>query len=189
MKKVIYLILSTVLFVSFYNCSPNNQDTNAQDAKTVIRDTVYLYKEAETETKCDVFSYEYVGAIFYTNPSSLTNILYLTMDRMFRGKIWNNEQGGYFFYRLLFASVGDAEFLFVEKIDWIEEEEGKEFFKLVSRFRITKEHFNGNWWYDGAPKVEWISPTVVKLSFATDNWEDRSEKEFYLDLAKLEILK
>jgi len=168
MKKIIYLIVSSMLFVSFYGCSLNKKETSTQYTKT--------------DTKGTVFLSENVNALFEENPS--TNILYLTMDRMFRGRIWKDEQGDYFFYRLLFASGGDAEFLFAEKIQLIENS-FFEYFNLVSRARITSKHFGGNWWYDFESQVEWISPTVVKLSFTTENWYDRSIKDFYLDLEKI----
>ena len=163
MKKVNYLILSSLLFVSFYGYSLDKKETSTENAKT---ETVLLS--------------ENIKALFEENPS--TNILYLTLDKVSRGWFWQDEQGRYFFYRLLFASVEDAELLYVEKIEWDDE---SDYLKLVSRFEIQEKHFGNNWWYDFEPQVEWISPTVVKLSFTTDDWNDRSIKDFYLDLANL----
>jgi len=74
------------------------------------------------------------------NPLSMINFLYLTMDRISFGSVWKDEQGKYFFYRLLLNSWGDAQWLHVEKIE--EDKSGN--FKLVNRYQIREKDFDGN---------------------------------------------
>ena len=153
--------------MSFFSCSLNRKNTNAQEVKTEISNL-------------------YIATTIYeeNNPCSLTNILYLTMIGMSRGDTWQDEQDEYFFYRLVFSSMGEHYNLDVEKIGWLSNE--SDHLNLVSRIRIQEKDFDNNWWYGDVPKIEWISPTVVKLSFAiAGNWEDKSEKEFILDLTKI----
>ena len=157
--------------MSFYSCSPSTKDASMQETETiVIKDTVYL------ETPITTVYEE-------GNLSSVINIAYLTIDRVSYGGRWETKQGKEYFYRLIFTSMGEQQNLYVEKIGWISDD--TDHLKLVSRAKIQDKDFGGNWWYDGTPRVEWISPTIVKLSFTTDDWEDRNEKEFILDISKI----
>ena len=174
MKKMNCLIFLSVLFVGLCNCTSNKKDTNAQKTITETENVIYLNDETNFSSVTTTMDEK-------GNPLSLTNFLYLTMVRISFGGFWKDEQDGYFFYRLLFCSWSEAQWLFVEKIEVSKFDD----FTLISRFKIQEKDFNGNWWYDCEPKIEWISPTVVKLSFKTDNFEDRSEREFILDLTKL----
>jgi len=172
MEKVNYFILTSMLFVCLYSCSPSKKDTNVQEIKTVKIDTIYLHKKTSVTTVYEA-----------DNPISTTNILYLTTNRISSGETWKDEQGSYFFYRLLFASMGEHKRLVIEKIGWISDE--SDHLKLVGRAEIQEKDFDGNWWYNCEPRTEWISPTVVKLSFTTNDLENRSEKEFDLDISKI----
>jgi hypothetical protein len=173
MTKINYLIFKILLFVSFYSCSSNDKNAPMQAETVIIRDTIYLNSK---ETPITTVYEE-------GNLSSIINIAYLTMLKVSYGDRWKNKLGEEYFYRLVFTSIEECEQLYVEKIGWINNE--SDHLKLVSRAEIRDKDFDGNWWYDCVPKIEWISPTVVKLSFTTDDLEDRSEKEFYLDISKI----
>ena len=50
MEKVNYFILTSLLLVSFFSCTSSKKDANVHETKTVIRDTIFLYKEIPVTT-------------------------------------------------------------------------------------------------------------------------------------------
>ena len=172
MKTKIFLIISCCFFVVFLGCSTDKKNANVQNETVLqvdtifVRDTVFLYREYSVSTMSTT-----------NTPTSIDNYIYLTLNRIFWGnsrwEAWQDEQGKSFVYRLLSTHKGR---LYVEKIGWIGSYDEH---YLANRVEICPQIF-GMDDFVFLQKVEWISPTIVKLLV--------NDKEYALDIPRMKVV-
>ena len=99
--------------------------------------------------------------------------LYLSLDEIIIGKTWSSEDGKEFFYRILFASVEESIYIYVELLQI--QEDGP--VKFVARKKLLPEQF-GVVYFGYTPRfIKWNSPTEIKIEV--------EKKQFDFDLGSL----
>lgn len=133
------------------------KSTNHEDT-VILHDTIYL------DDSCIISDY-----------------LYLSINELYNGYSWSNNKDEDYFYRILFSSIEERKYVYIEQIQIVFD--GK--YKLIKRIEILPKLF-GMEFYAGmdffteeVKLIEWISPTKISLSIGT--------KKFILDIKKMEV--
>jgi len=149
-------------FISFCSCS-SNKDTNTLNPTNIvdtliIRDTVYV-----------------------DNEFSISDDFYFSINSISMGGTWEKEYDDEYsyYYRMLFSSIEECNYIHVEEIQII----GDSKVKMIKRTKISPKIFgyNSDYYYYHPVLIDWISPAVVRLLI--------EEKEYNLDISKMKIVK
>ena len=159
-KSFIVLVL---FCMCFFNCSSKKEantlnTTTALIDTVIIRDTIYLDKE-----------------------SSISDDLYFSINSIYNGNYWEKEYDDeyWYFYKILLSSIGERKYIYVEKIQIIDDSK----VKMIKRTKIPPSIFgrDSDYYYHSPALIDWISPTIVKLLI--------EKKEYNLDISKMKIVK
>jgi len=164
MSRQCYLLSVFCLFnIIFINCSSKEKGNSLTKNNTIaIRDTVVIK-----------------DTIYISENASVTDDFYFSIGKISIGDYWEKKDDiDYnYYYRLLFTSVEERYYLYIEEIKVDDDSK----VKLINRFKVNPQTF-GQDYYNYPPEiVDWISPTIVKLLI--------NKKEYNLDISKMEIVK
>ena len=90
----------------------------------------------------------------------ISNSLYFSIEDLYSGPVWRDEDGTGFFYRILLCSVEEEKYIYVELISF-PAEEGP--WKLVKREKIESDIFGFVYYSDYPKMIKWISSDKVEL--------------------------
>ena len=140
MRKKIYLILSCVLYMSFFSCT--SKKTNTLNGTSIAVDTVKIFVR---------------DTIYITDSCLFPDHIYLYVNYITNSRVWGSDD----IYRIVFTSVEEMRSIYLEKFQ-IMESDG---LKFIERTKIPPEIFEDEFnYYAYHPKIiEWVSPTVAKL--------------------------
>lgn len=157
MSKHVYLLnlLFLICSIMLMDCdlksnrktinSPNHEET------VVTHDTIYL------KDSCIIPDY-----------------LYLSINKLYDGNSWSNNDDEYF-YRILLTSIEALEYIYIEQIQII----GDSQCKLTKRIEILPKLFGMEFFTEEVKFIEWISPTKISLSIGV--------RKFTLDIKKMKV--
>jgi hypothetical protein len=117
--------------------------------------------------------------IYITNESIISNDLYFSINSIYHGGYWEKEDDNdyYFYYRLLFTSIEEVYYIYVEEIKIISDSK----VELVKRIEIVPKIF-GQEYYREPPKIiDWFSSTIVELLI--------NGEKYNLDISKMKVIK
>jgi hypothetical protein len=103
----------------------------------------------------------------------ISDELYLSIDFISNGDSWVNESENQFFYRLIFSSIEESKYIYLELIEI--QEEGP--LKFIKRESLNSNIF-GSDYYEYYPElVKWYSSKDVELKI--------NRKSFLLDVKEM----
>jgi len=147
--------------IIFVNCSSKEKGNNlAKNYAIAVKDTVVI-----TDT------------VYISENTSITDDFYFSIGKISIGDYFEKNGDAYYYYRLLFTSVAERYYLYIEELKIIDD--GK--VKLIKRFNVNPQIF-GQDYYNYPPEIiDWVSSIVVKLLI--------DEKEYNLDISKMKVVK
>jgi len=113
--------------------------------------------------------------IYLKDSCIIPDYLYLSINRLYNGNSWSNNDDDEFFYRILLSSIEELEYIYVEQIQII----GDSQCKLVKRIMVSPKVFGMDYFINEIKFIEWISPTKILLSIG--------DIEFKFDIKQMKI--
>jgi hypothetical protein len=159
MSRQILLFTIHVFFITLISCS-SREVTN----EVIIKDTVSVVVK---------------DTIYITKDPIISNDLYFSINNIYNGGYWEkeNDNNYYFYYRLLFTSIEEIYYIYVEEVKIISDSK----VELVKRMEIVPKIFGQEYYHEPPEVIDWVSSTVIELLI--------NGEKYNLNLSKMKVVK